>query len=83
MSALKSESCELLNLWQNSLGWCDRVMRADWNRNFWPFTLVESLGYLCEKLVVHGKYHPFILEELNHQSLTEMCIRYDQGSRES
>jgi len=41
----KSESCELLNLWQDSLRRCDLVMRVDWIRNFWSFTLVESFRY--------------------------------------
>jgi hypothetical protein len=40
----------------DSLEWCDLVMREDWIRNFWPFTLVESLGYLCGKLGFLDKY---------------------------
>ena len=38
VSIFKSESCELLNLWPDSLGWCDLVVKGDWTRDFWPFT---------------------------------------------
>lgn len=68
---------------KEKLAWRDRVMKIGEIRNFWTFTRLESFGYLWRKSVVHGKYHPFLLdEELNHHSLTEMCIRCDQDSWE-
>jgi len=46
----KSESCELLNLLQDSLGGCDRLTRVDWIRNFCSFTIVESFGFLNTRI---------------------------------
>jgi hypothetical protein len=56
-----------------SLGRCDLVMRVDWIRDFRPFTLVESFGYLWRKLVVVDKYHD---RQVSGESQTAKRIIY-------